>query len=59
MKYSGVAEILSVEQQPKVLKVKPGTLTLFTGRNAIHRVTPTQGDKTRMLVVLAYNARQT
>ena len=26
---------------------------LFRGRNAMHRVTPTEGDITRMLVVLA------
>lgn len=58
MNYNGVAEVLSGDQQPKILKVKPGTLALFRGRNAIHRVTPTQGDKTRMLVVLAYNAQQ-
>lgn len=58
MNYDGVAKILSGCKQPKLLKVKPGTLALFRGRNAIHRVTPTQGDKTRMLVVLAYNAQQ-
>jgi hypothetical protein len=33
-----------------------GTLVLFRGRDAIHRVTPVQGDTTRMLVVLAYNS---
>ncbi|MDP8100844.1 2OG-Fe(II) oxygenase [Phocoenobacter atlanticus] len=32
-----------------------GTLVLFRGRNSIHRVIPTVGDKTRMLSVLAYN----
>lgn len=30
---------------------------LFRGRNALHRVSPTEGDTTRMLVVLAYNAQ--
>lgn len=34
-----------------------GDLVLFRGRNAMHRVTPTEGDITRMLVVLAYNAQ--
>jgi len=33
-----------------------GTLVFFRGRNSIHRVTPTEGDKTRMLAVLAYNS---
>ncbi|MCP3704490.1 MAG: 2OG-Fe(II) oxygenase, partial [Alteromonas sp.] len=27
------------------------------GRNSIHRVTPTEGDRIRMLVVLAYNTK--
>lgn len=58
MNYSGVAKVLSGETQPKLLQIEAGTLALFRGRNAIHRVTPTQGDKTRMLVVLAYNAQQ-
>ena len=28
---------------------------VFRGRNAIHRVTPTSGATTRLLVVFAYN----
>ena len=30
---------------------------LFRGKDAIHRVTPTIGDRTRILSVLAYNSR--
>ncbi|MGP4128360.1 hypothetical protein OJE16_00555 [Pantoea tagorei] len=30
---------------------------LFRGRNSLHRVTPTEGDITRMLAVLAYNTQ--
>ncbi|WP_232617220.1 MULTISPECIES: hypothetical protein [unclassified Marinomonas] len=41
----------------KRLKSEPGALVLFRGRNAIHRVTPTQGETTRMLSVLAYNSQ--
>jgi hypothetical protein len=37
------------------LDVKPGSLVLFRGRDALHRVTPVEGDRTRILVVLAYN----
>ena len=33
-----------------------GSLVLFRGKNAIHRVTPTEGDLTRVLSVLAYNS---
>jgi hypothetical protein len=33
-----------------------GSLVLFRGKDAIHRVTPTIGGRTRILSVLAYNA---
>ena len=32
-----------------------GDLVLFRGREALHHVTPVEGDRTRLLVVLAYN----
>ncbi len=38
------------------LDAEPGTLMLFRGKNSIHRVTPTIGNKTRKLAVLAYNS---
>ncbi|TYL46978.1 2OG-Fe(II) oxygenase [Marinomonas sp. IMCC 4694] len=57
MNYSGVSEVLSVQRKAKELAIEPGALVLFRGRNAIHRVTPTQGDTTRMLAVLAYNSK--
>ena len=34
-----------------------GTLVLFRGRNALHRVTPNASDRTRMPAVLASNAQ--
>ncbi|ATM95891.1 ArpA protein-Streptomyces griseus [Yersinia frederiksenii] len=57
MNYAGVEKLLNQQITPKTLQIEPGDLVLFRGRNAIHRVTPTQGDITRMLVVLAYNAQ--
>ena len=33
-----------------------GSLVLFRGKHAIHRVTPTEGHLTRVLSVLAYNS---
>lgn len=57
MNYAGVEQLLNQHVVPKTLQIEPGDLVLFRGRNAIHRVTPTQGDMTRMLVVLAYNAQ--
>ncbi len=38
------------------LRFRPGDLVLFRGRDALHRVTPTEGETTRMLVVFAYNS---
>lgn len=57
MNYDGVAKVLDGEQPVQQLAIEPGDLVLFRGRNALHRVTPTEGDITRMLVVLAYNAQ--
>lgn len=57
MNYSGVSEVLAGQKKVKELAIEPGALVLFRGRNAIHRVTPTQGDTTRMLAVLAYNSQ--
>lgn len=57
MNYEGVAEVLDGKRESKVLYAGPGTLVMFRGRNAMHRVTPTEGDTTRMLVVLAYNSQ--
>ncbi|CAI2018231.1 Uncharacterised protein [Serratia fonticola] len=56
-KLAKVAQLLDGGVKPKQLAINEGNLVLFRGRNALHRVTPTEGDKTRMLVVLAYNAQ--
>ncbi|MGY8862901.1 MAG: HalD/BesD family halogenase, partial [Pseudomonadales bacterium] len=56
MNYTGVSQVLSGEIEGQAVSVDAGDLMLFRGRDALHRVTPTLGDTTRMLVVLAYNA---
>lgn len=56
MNFDGVADVLDGSAMPATLPVAPGTLVLFRGRNSMHRVTPTVGERTRILVVLAYNA---
>ncbi|MCK0094077.1 2OG-Fe(II) oxygenase [Yoonia sp. F2084L] len=56
MNYEGVGALLQGDVAPQVLTMEPGTLVLFRGRNSIHRVSPNESDKTRMLAVLAYNA---
>jgi hypothetical protein len=56
MNYPGVDQVLKGELETQALAMSAGDLVLFRGKDALHRVTPTQGDTTRMLVVLAYNA---
>lgn len=55
MNYEGVADLLEGRTAPQVLAMEPGTLVLFRGRNSIHRVSPNESDRMRMLAVLAYN----
>ena len=55
MNYKLSGEILDGEVAPQTLSMDAGTLVLFRGRNAMHRVTPVMDNLTRMLVVLAYN----
>ena len=57
MNYDGEAALLAGRTAPQVLGMDPGTLVLFRGRNSIHRVSPNDSDRTRMLAVLAYNAQ--
>lgn len=54
--FEGVRQVLDGETEPRVLAMGAGALVLFRGRNSIHRVAPVEGERTRMLVVLAYNA---
>ena len=54
--YDGVGKVLDGETSGSVLPMRAGTLLLFRGRDAIHRVTPVTGGTTRMLAVLAYNS---
>jgi len=54
--FDTVGKLLDGEIEPDRISMNPGTLVFFRGRNSIHRVTPTEGDKTRMLAVLAYNS---
>ena len=55
MNYDEVADVLDGKKDVDTLSMRPGCLVLFRGKNSLHRVTPTIGDTTRMLVVLAYN----
>ncbi|MEM6760930.1 MAG: 2OG-Fe(II) oxygenase [Pseudomonadota bacterium] len=57
MNYDGVAALLDGRTAPQILSMEPGTLVLFRGRDSIHRVSPNESARTRMLAVLAYNAQ--
>ena len=56
MGYDRVAAVLDGCEPVECLDIAPGDLVLFRGRDALHRVTPTEGSITRMLVVFAYNS---
>lgn len=56
MNFAGVGDVLDGKHVAEKLNMKAGTLALFRGRDAIHRVTPVRGDVTRILVGLAYNS---
>ena len=57
MAFGRVGAVLDGDEPAKTLLFDPGDLVLFRGRNALHRVTPTVGPITRMLVVFAFNDR--
>ena len=56
MNFNGVEKILDGAIKPEQLNMDAGAIVLFRGRNAIHRVAPVKGSRTRMLAVLAYNS---
>lgn len=57
MGFETVGDILDGKIPVKKLNAQPGELVFFRGRNSIHRVAPNEGDRTRILAVLAYNSK--
>jgi hypothetical protein len=57
MNYELSVKVLDSEIPTRAQSMDAGALVLFRGRNSMHRVTPSVGDRTRMLVVLAYNTQ--
>ena len=55
--YEGVERLLQGDITSNKLNMTSGSLVLFRGRDAIHRVTPVEGDRIRILSVLAYNSK--
>ncbi|PSL18561.1 HalD/BesD family halogenase [Shimia abyssi] len=56
MNFDAVGDILDGKTPVKELVAEAGTLVFFRGRNSIHRVALNEGNRTRMLAVLAYNS---
>ena len=56
MGFEDVANILDGKAPVKSMDAEAGTLVFFRGRNSMHRVAPNEGERTRMLAVLAYNS---
>ena len=57
MGFAMVDKVLDGDEPLHALDFDPGDLVLFRGRNALHRVTPTEGSTTRSLVIFAFNER--
>lgn len=54
--HAGVQAVLDGRRPVQVLDFAPGDLVMFRGRDTLHRVTPSIGSTTRVLVVFAFNA---
>lgn len=53
--YDGVAKLLEGrDPEAKILRLKPGTLNVFRGKNTAHRVTTVEGERERMIAVFSY-----
>jgi hypothetical protein len=53
--YDGIGEFLLHDQaEVSTLVLNPGTLNVFRGRNTLHRVSPVQGNRKRIMTVFSY-----
>lgn len=53
--YDGVVKFIDgLDPLVKSLQQEAGTLNVFKGKNTIHRVTPVEGDRDRMVAVFSY-----
>ncbi|WP_170559696.1 HalD/BesD family halogenase [Ruegeria atlantica] len=55
--YNGVADLLEGRRKPTQMKLQPGMLNIFKGKNTAHRVTPVQGNRDRIIAVFSYYER--
>jgi predicted 2-oxoglutarate/Fe(II)-dependent dioxygenase YbiX len=52
--YDGVAALLNGQDRPRQIGLSAGTLNVFAGKNTAHRVTPVEGDTSRVIAVFSY-----
>jgi hypothetical protein len=56
--FDGVRDVIENAPSVRELDFGPRDLVLFRGRNSIHRVTPSRGNRTRILIVFAFNTEE-
>ncbi|EPX83253.1 2OG-Fe(II) oxygenase superfamily [Rubellimicrobium thermophilum DSM 16684] len=53
--HEGVARLLRGEDpELRRIRLEPGALNIFRGRDTAHRVTPVEGDRPRLVAVFSY-----
>ena len=55
--YAGVADLLDGRRTPARVRLEPGTLNVFKGKNTAHRVTAVRGELDRIIAVFSYFER--
>lgn len=55
--YDGVARLIGGELPVEEIRLSPGTLNIFRGKNTAHRVTPVEGATDRVIAVFSYYDR--
>jgi hypothetical protein len=56
--YAAVADVLGGgSDRVRAIRVEPGTLMIFCGRYSVHRVSPVEGDRPRMIALFSYDRR--
>lgn len=57
--YAGVRDVLlGARDKINVVPFQPGTLMIFRGRYALHRVSPVEGGRLRLIAVLSYSTQR-
>lgn len=52
--YDGVADLLEGRRAPTLMRLSPGTLNIFKGKNTAHRITPVEGATDRIIAVFSF-----